>query len=224
MRQPPALFAALQMPLRDALRGVASVADAAHGRLEPAAALLPEPVRQGFREGLDAARSAGRRLMAAPIDEEDVERAAAMLAGRARAPDAFANVVAYAWQHLRGEAPGPLVSETLIAGRFSVRRLRGATPEARAAQFATEFRVSSVIVRRPGLTAAEQAADQAALDHGFTAIAVWLLAARGATMAEEETLLTLSSALVHAARTDMPADYEDEAAFARHLRILADHL
>ena len=40
----------LNMPIRDALRGVASLADATEDMLEPAAKLLPEPLRSRFQQ------------------------------------------------------------------------------------------------------------------------------------------------------------------------------
>lgn len=224
MRPAPDIIAALRMPLRDALRGVASLADATEDALEPAVALLPDSVQGGFRAGLGAARSVGRRLMTAPIDTGAVRAAADMLAARARAPETLATVVAYAWEHLRGGGQGHLISETLLAARLSTLPPAGADPAGRAAHLVADIRTSAIIGRRPSLHSEAHRAEQARIDHALAAIAVWLLAARGRTMAEEETLLGLAFALTAATRGDAPADPDDVEGLARHLQTLADHL
>ena len=219
MRHTPSLLTALRMPLRDALRGAATFAGGAEEALESAAAILPEPLRDGFRAGLRAARSAGRGLMTAPIDEGDVAAAADMLAGRARAPDALASVTAYAWAHLRPADQGHLLSETLLAARLAALSIPGRTGAERAAHLVADLRRSPALARVPGAQADAEGADDV-----LDAIAVWLLAARGTDMAEEEALLDLAAALVPATRRGAPGAQDESAARAAHLQTLADHL
>ncbi len=224
MRSAPHLFSTLQMPLRDALRGVSSLADATEETIEPAVALLPEPIRDGFRAGLRAVHSVGRRLKAAPIDPGAVRAAADTLADRAAAPETLATVVVYAWEHLPGGRHGDFMSETLLAGRLSTRPLTGRAPAERAARLIADIRTSAIIARRPGLADADRGVEQARIDQALIAIALWLLAARAPGMAEEETILGLSSALVAATRDGVPDRMEDAAGLARYLQALADHL
>lgn len=219
MRHAPTILTALRMPLRDALRGAATLAGGAEEALESAAAILPEPLREGFRAGLRAARSAGRGLMTAPIDAADVAAAADMLAGRARAPDALATVAAHAWAHLRPAEQGHLMSETLLAARLAALSIPGRTGAERAAHLVTALRRSPALARVPGAAAGGEGAEDA-----LDAIAVWLLAARGADMAEEEALLDLAAALVPATRRAAPGPGGEPAARAAHLQTLADHL
>ena len=66
----------MQMPLRDALRGVTSLADATEDMLEPATRLMPEPLRARFRHALESLEAAGKRLLDAPIDTNQIHTAA----------------------------------------------------------------------------------------------------------------------------------------------------
>ena len=63
------------MPLRDALRGVATLVDATEDVLEPAAQLLPEPLRSRFKHSLDALEAAWKRLISAPTDAQQIQKA-----------------------------------------------------------------------------------------------------------------------------------------------------
>lgn len=220
MRHPPPILAALRMPLRDALRGAATLAGGAEEALEPAAALLPEPLRAPFRAGLRAVRSAGRGLMTAPIGMAEVAEAAAMLEGRAAAPETLATVATYAWAHLRPAGQGHLMSETLLAARLAALSIPGRTPAERAAHLVADLAHSPAIARLPGPR--REGGD--GVEDALAAVVVWLLAARGGDMAEEEALLDLAAALVEATRPGAPRAGDDPAALARHLQTLADHL
>lgn len=218
MRQ-DALLAALRMPLRDAARGASTLAGGAEAALRPIAALMPRPLRGGLRAGLRAARAAARRVGGAPIRAADVARAAEALAAPGRSSETLATVIAHAWEELRPAAGAPLLSETLLAARLSALRIPGRAPEERAAALVAGLRLSPAILRRPGLGAPEQAAERRAVDLVLTAIVVWLLAPRGARMAEERTLLELAAAM---ARVAAPSG--EGPPTAERLRIMADHL
>ncbi|WP_420578832.1 hypothetical protein [Oceaniradius stylonematis] len=121
MREQPPIprLTALQLPLRDALRGVATLAEVTEELLEPAAALLPGTVRDGFRSAVHAIEGAGKRLMTAPITLESVRASSRVLSQGAGDRDALATmavVIAYAWEHLRdaGHEHHLMISETML--------------------------------------------------------------------------------------------------------------
>ncbi|SMX37906.1 hypothetical protein MAA8898_01302 [Maliponia aquimaris] len=226
----PGFLPDLAMPLRDALRGVATLADATEEMLEPAAKLLPEPLRSRFRTALDSLEAAGKRLIHAPLDIRQIDMAARFMAGSDTgrpALEACATVIAYAWEHL-GEARethGRLISETLVAERLARTR---AVSLAGGADFAAEvliaLRQSSAIGRMPGLTRGLSTGDADDVDLAVMAVAIWLLSSRSETLAEEEKLLDLSLALVRALRDDAATAMSGRESLARFLAETSAHL
>ncbi|MBO6638699.1 MAG: hypothetical protein JJ920_07325 [Roseitalea sp.] len=232
MREEPAIprLTPLQLPLRDALRGVATLAEVTEDLLEPAAALLPGAIRDGFRSAVHAIEGAGKRLMTAPITLDSVRTASGVLSQGAGDRDALATsaiVIAYAWEHLRdaGHEHHLMISETMLAGHMgSGAALVGATATERAASLVVDIRGSAVIGRPPGVPAMGGDEDRAAIDAGLVTIMVWLLAIRAETMEEEEKLLDLAFALVTAMQHETRTAMADPEKLSGHMTSLAAHL
>ncbi len=231
MRQPSltGILPDLQKPLRDAIRGVATIADATEEMLEPAATLLPEPVRNRFRDALSAVENAGRRLMAAPIDPDHVRQASDFVLGTDSAPaarEACASVVCFAWEHLQSDASEHryLISETLLAGQLAHLPEVAPKPGAKAAALLTAIRSSNVIGRMPGVSSGLSGEDRDTADLTLAAVFVWLLTARDGELAEEEKLLDLASALVSAIGKDVLSVMEDPDDLAGLLVNASSHL
>lgn len=114
----------MNMPIRDALRGVVNLADATEDMLEPASKLLPEPLRSRFHSAMQAFEQAGKRLLHAPIDMERISDAAQFARGIAldkTGVSAAASVIVFAWEHLNQSRVDHrhLISETIVADRLS---------------------------------------------------------------------------------------------------------
>ena len=222
MRQPSLMgfLPDLQMPLRDALRGVATLADATEEVFEPASKLLPEPLRAGFRDAMSAVGNAGRRLITAPIEPAQVRMAAEFASGRQTENDALeacATVMCYAWEHLQEGALTHrlLMSEVLLAGQLGhVGEAAGAAPGDTAARLVERIRSSQVIGRMPGVAGGVAGSERDDVDLALAAIAIWLLSARDVDMVGEARLLDLSHALVLAIRDDIldAIDHKDDLA------------
>ena len=220
----------MQMPLRDALRGVTSLADATEDMLEPATRLMPEPLRARFRHALESLEAAGKRLLDAPIDTNQINTAARFLTASGtdkNASAACASVFVFAWEHLHtaGVDHRHLISETIIAKRLSrTCETSSATGVDFAAAILADLRTSSAIGRMPGLARGIKAGEESTVDLLLGAIAVWLLSGRAATLAEEEKLLDLSLALVRALQHDAQDAFANNTALARFLAGAAAHL
>ncbi|MEL7184094.1 MAG: hypothetical protein AAFY65_13500 [Pseudomonadota bacterium] len=70
---------AFSRPLRDAMRGVNRWADAAEHAFEPAAALLPGPLRSSAKSTLQAFEDAGATLLESSLAAKDILRASLVL-------------------------------------------------------------------------------------------------------------------------------------------------
>lgn len=220
----------LQMPLRDALRGVASLADATEDMLEPATRLLPEPLRSRFRHALESLEAAGKRLIHAPIDTNQINTASRFLTASGTDKNAIAScasVFVFAWEHLNtaGVDHRHLISETIIADRLGrTREASSATGVDFAAAILADLRTSSAIGRMPGLARGIKAGEESRVDLALGAIAVWLLSGRAETLAEEEKLLDLSMALVRALQHDAQDAFADNTELSRFLEGASAHL
>ncbi|MEM9320286.1 MAG: hypothetical protein AAGA70_14980 [Pseudomonadota bacterium] len=227
----PGFLSDISMPLRDALRGVASVADVTEDVLAPAAQLLPEPLSSQFRGALGSLESAGKRLIHAPVDHSSVASASQFLTGEDTGRDAMvsaARVVVFAWEHLaEGGDDGPyLISETIAAERLShyLDAESSGPGAARAARILTDIRNSSAIGRAPGLVKGTTPEGQGKIDLALLAIASWALAKRSATLEEEDVLLDLAMALVRAMRIDTDRTFSDPEYLSGLLTETAAHL
>ena len=220
----------LHMPLRDAVRGVSRLADATEEALEPAARLLPEPIRSRLRKAMISLESAGRRLVSSPVTSGSIKDAAAFLSGDSvdtAARDACAAVFCYAWDHLHesGLKHNHLISETVLADVFS--HLDAAAEQGgsqRAALIVSRILRSSAIGPMPGLAGVSSEADKAEELVALSAIAVWLLTDRADGVSEEEKLLDLSLALTVAVRDELLQAKDDAVAVAQLLESAAVHL
>lgn len=220
----------LQMPLRDALRGVASLADATEDMLEPAAQLLPEPLRSRFQSALGALERAGKRLVHSPVDTDQIAAASRFLAATETdrpAADACARVLVYAWEHLNEASVDHrhLISETIVADRLY--RSRGTSDtagESFAAAAIADLRTSSAIGLMPGLARGITAEEETEVDLALLAIAVWLLSDRAETLEEEEKLLDLAMALVRALEDEARGAFDEVSGLARFLSDTSSHL
>lgn len=225
----PSFMPDLKAPLRDALRGVAGLAEVTEEALEPAARILPEPLQARFRSAVNALEDAGRRLLEAPFDRRHLDEAAAFVAGgdtgRA-AMDSCATVICFAWEHLHeaGLTEHHLISETILTRSLArVQTVDGRGP-VRAAALVQAIRASSAIGRMPGVAGVSSRDGQRAVDVALASILVWLLAERADSMAEEARLLDLSFALVSAIRDDVLAALDDPDGMARLLASASAHL
>ena len=147
---------ALTMPLRDVLRGVTSVADVTEEVLEPAAALLPGPVRATFRSALASVEGAGARVVTPVIDHNDIDMASAFLQGSdisRTALETFVSVLAFVWERsLSKDAGHPtiLFSETIVAASLVVTGPgKAVSAHARAAAVLMALRRTNAVSRLP---------------------------------------------------------------------------
>lgn len=232
MSQPPpfSFLPDLKMPLRDALRGVASLVDATEEALEPAANLLPHSIRTRFRSALKSIEGAGRRLMTAPVDLEHIQMASDFVGGKATDKAALENcatVIGYAWEHLQssGHSHRPLISETVLASRlFRSLSASGRSAADCAAFLIVDIRKSSAIGPMPGVIGSAGAEKRREIDLGLVSIMVWLLSARADNMTEEEKLLDLALALVSAIQVDALGAIEEPEKLAQVLESASTHL
>ena len=216
----------LPMPIRDALRGVASLADATEDALEPASKLLPEPLREPFHSALKSVEQAGKRLISAPIDMPQIATAARFMAGTDRGPAArraCTSVFVYAWEHLASEqGEAVLISETILADRLGHIAKAGDMSGADfAAQVVMDLRASSVIGRMPGLP---RGASHPETDLHLLSVATWLLAARGDSIEDEEHLLDMTVALIRAMAGHAGDPFADPVDLSRFLTDTSAHL
>ena len=220
----------LQMPLRDALRGVATLADATKDILEPASKLLPEEIKLRFQHALASLEKAGQRIAHSPIDNGQIRSASRFLVGAetdAGAIRACATVLVHAWEHLSQSSVRHrhLISETIMSDRLNRTRAASALSGADfAVAVVTSIRMSSAIGLLPGLARARNADEEIEVDLALLAIAVWLMSTRAGSMEEEEMILDLSLALVRALLNEMKDPFGDPAQLARFLSDTAAHL
>lgn len=220
----------LAMPLRDALRGVATLVDATEDVLEPAAQLLPEPLRSRFKHSLDALEAAGKRLISAPTDAQQIQKASKFLSGSEAGTDAMeacASILVYAWEHLNDTSIDHrlMISETIVADQLSSVRDKSSSPAPNlGAEVVIALRQSSAIGRVPGLTGGIASKDKQQVDLSLLAIAVWLLSSRSNTLEEEEKVLDLSQALVSALQVDVSDLFSDTGKLAGFLAETSAHL
>ena len=193
-----------EMSLRDAFRGVASFVDATEGALEPAAGLVPSPLRRRVKDTLRKIEGHSRQLSVAPISTDDVAAAAAFVNGcdsGSDPPQSFVAIFVFAWDHLsRGnERRRSMVSEVLLTVSLSGLHLSsGLSPFQRGAELCVYLRNSNTIGALPGLIGDFSHDRRANEEAALVAIFVWLLCDREDDISGEERLLDLADALVTA--------------------------
>ena len=229
MREAPFIgfFSGLQRPIRDGLRGIASIADAAEEALEPAAELLPEPVRSRFHGALVAIENVGKRLASSPVSHEDVMQASSFLAGETSEPTdrtVTATVICHAWEHLHDEGgtKGLLISETIVADSIGTPH-DDANAEGRAAGILLGLLDGNAVGPMPGIRPANKE-QRAEAGMSLMAIFVWLLSSRAENLEEEQELLDLAMALVVAIRNDVQSALDDQSRLTELLLGTSRHL
>lgn len=196
------VMASFEMSLRDAFRGVASFVEATEDALEPAASLVPHPLRSRVKDTLRRIEGHSKRLAVAPISTDDISNAAAFIAGaddNSVPPEDFSAIFGFAWDHLAqvNEQRRGIVSEMLLTrGLSGFRFSDGLTPCERAAELCLHLRASRAIGMVPGLIDDFDDQDRISNDAAMSAVFVWLLCERAADIAGEERLLDLAEALV----------------------------
>ena len=220
----------LQMPLRDALRGAATLADATKEILEPAAKLLPEAMQSRFQHALVSLEKAGKRITHSRIDTDQIRSASRFLIAAETDAGAIrdcATVLVHAWEHLSQSSVRHrhLISETIVSDRLNRTRAASALSGADfAAAVVTTIRMSSAIGLMPGLARAINADEEIEVDVALLAIAVWLMSTRAGSLDEEEMILDLALALVRALQHEIKNPFGDPAQLARFLSDTAAHL
>ena len=220
----------MNMPIRDALRGVVSLADATEDMLEPASKLLPDPLRNRFHQAMQAFEQAGKRLIHAPIDMERIAEAARFAQGSGldkTGVSAAASVIVFAWEHLNQSRVDHrhLISETIVADRLSrLSRTCAETGFAFTASLFQDLRQSSAIGVMPGLTRGITADEEAEVDLALVAIAIWIASKRADMLEEEEKLLDLSMALVRALQPEAATAFQSHATLTSFLAETSPHL
>lgn len=213
-----------KMLLRDALRGVADVADATEDALEQAGRMLPEPLRDPILVALRSLERAGRRLVIAPVSLTDLRAAADFVAGRDRSDRAVAEtakVICYAWEHLRDARPHDrlMISESILADSLSRIPVEPAGSEAlRAARIVVQTRRSSAIGRMPGVST--QVAPDIGDDNDLrlVSVIVWLMSQRAGEIEAEARLLELALVLC----TAYGSEIKDAIAAPDRLAVILD--
>ena len=225
----PTLPRIVQMPLRDAFRGMATFAEATEEALEPLASALPQPVRSRLGRALRRIEGMGSDLLGSHVAHDDVLRAAAFIQGQAnerRDAETCATVLAFAWDKVQhAEGLHPLLSETLASiGLSRLDEAKTVTPGDHAEAVLRVLRDTRVAGGLPGVPAGPQETDRAEVDLRLFAIATWLLAARAGSMEDEIQLLDMALALTRAYEADVLAAFSDRASLATLLQSLSDHL
>lgn len=201
------------MPLRDALRGVATLADATEDMLVPATQLFPEPLRSRFQHALGSLEQVGKRLIDFQITEGQLVLASRFLLAEetdGMAARTCATVFVYAWEHLdeASVTHRHMISETILADlMIRTREASSLAGVAFAAALLMDIRSSSAFGLLPGLTRRISEKDEKEIDLALLAIAIWLLTGRARTLPEEEKLLDLASALLRALEPDARAAF-----------------
>ena len=224
------VMASFEMSLRDAFRGVASFVEATEDALEPAASLVPHPLRSRVKDTLRKIEGHSKRLAVAPISTDDISKAAAFIAGvddNSVPPEDFSAIFGFAWDHLaqvnvqrRGIVSEMLLTRGLSGFRFS----DGLTPYERAAELCLHLRASRAIGMVPGLIHDFDDQDRISKDAAMSAVFVWLLCERAADIAGEERLLDLAEALVQAMLDQSDSTFEARDQLAPMLEIASRHI
>lgn len=217
----------VQMPLRDALRGVSRFAEATEAALEPAARLLPGPLRAPFHSALKSMEKVGNRLTDPPVTSDQIAQAAAFLTGETRSDGARMDCVmslAHGWDTLTrsGTCRDDAISETLLSDLLA-RLPKDPQPVGalQAARVLIAIHGSGAIARLPGIAPAPNAQDRAMT---LMALGVWLLTRRADTPKAEDDLIVLSNALVRAMGDTAQTTFQDPAPLATALTDWANHL
>ncbi len=216
------------MLLRDAARGVSSVAETAEGIVDP---MLPELVRRPLQSVLGRIEGEVRHLFQHhKISVADIRKAAAFLGGSSTdLKDAghCADVLAFAWDRTRPEGEGfrRFLSENVTAFRLTTTRQgKGLMRYRRAAEVFLKLRRANVAGSFPGLPMPHSRPEAQSIELRLFAFSVWLLAERASTLDEEMKLLELALALAGAFEEDVKRAMHDPIDLALQFERLSGHI
>lgn len=230
MRPPikPGAPPSIQHPLRDIMRGVGMFAEMTEETLEPAANLLPGPVRQTFRGVLTSLEQVGARAVTPTLDVRTIALASHFVSGAEHGEsEAFVQALAFAWQKASSlrEDRHFLFSEVIAARALNALQVAPDTPpELRGALIFNALVKAHPMGRMPGVEPSLSAADEIEVDLFLFAALVWLFTERADTLGGEEQLLDLALALTMAKKEAVAKSFDDLDHLARALRDLADHV
>ena len=219
-------------PLRDLLRGAKTAADATEEILEPASKIVPRPVRTVFRSALEAAEASGRSILSDRLGQHEIDAASRFLAGdeaTSGAASAFVRALGYGWDKCLRSDPARhrlLISETVAThavARFQSSKSGDPVGEMRAAQIIASLQKDRATGRMPG-TPVSSASERKRAHLALVAIALWLLADRPASPAEEDRILELSFALTQALGDDLMPKLSTTDGLAAELARLRSHI
>lgn len=219
----------LQMPLRDAFRGLSTLAGLTEEAFEPLGSVLPERVRSNLAETFRRIEGMGADAIRANVSLEDIRQAVAALTGKARRLGNLkrcAIVFAFAWDRaFEHEDIHPLLSETLASARLSqTKGASGSSPGKNAATILRLLRDTHVAGGVPGLPLGLSESERTVIDLHLFAITIWLLSVRAATMDEEMQLLDMALALTCVFEREVMASINDHDTLAATLDHLSEHL
>ena len=218
----------LRQPLRDIMRGVGLFAEMTEDTLEPAASLLPGPVRRTFHGVLTSLEAVGSRAVAPPLDVQTIASAAHFV--RTDNPDGASNLVqvlAFAWQKYSGLRTERhfLFSEVVAARALGALQMASdLPPEMRGAMIFKALEKAHPMGRMPGVDPHLTADDETQVSLFLFATLVWLSTERARTLDEEEQLLDLALALTMAKQETVAKCFADLDQVGHALRDMADHV
>lgn len=227
MNRPSTFPKAVQMPLRDAFRGLATVAELTEEAMEPLVHTLPDPVRAVLRNVIRKIEGAGSELIGPHVTYDDIQRAAAFIGGRSYGGGDIglcATVLGFAWDKVRKtENFHPFLSETLASVRLS-RLHKTGTPSEQATLVLRALKENHIAGRLPGVAIEPSETERKEVDLRLFSIVVWLLAERAETLEEELQLLDMALALTRAYETRVLEAMEESADLDGLLQSLSGHL
>lgn len=230
MRPPikPGVRPSLKQPLRDIMRGVGLFAEMTEDTLEPAANLLPSPVRRTFHGVLTSLEAVGNRAVSPSLDAQIIGVASDYLQfDSADGPKSLVKCLAFAWQKasaLRTERHF-LFSEVVAARALDTLRVApDLAPHLRSAMIFNSIVKSRPVGRMPGVDPSLSAEDEIQVSLFLFATLVWLSTERANTLDEEDQLLDLALALTMAKRDVVSKGFDDLDKVGHALRDLADHV
>lgn len=218
----------IKQPLRDIMRGVGLFAEMTEDTLEPAANLLPSPVRKTFHGVLTSLEAVGARAVAPPLEAPTIASAALFVhTSSSDGAASLVQVLAFAWQKasaLRTERHF-LFSEVVAARALNALQIAPDLPaEMRSAMIFKTLAKAQPMGRMPGVESSLSAEDQTEVSLFIFAALVWLLSERARSLGEEEQLLDLSLALCMAKKDAIAKSFDDLEHVGRALQDMADHL
>lgn len=230
MRPPikPGAPPSLKQPLRDIMRGVGLFAEMTEDTLEPAAKLLPDPVRRTFHGVLTSLEAVGSRAVAPPLDVQTIASAAQYV--KADVADGATNLVqvlAFAWQKssaLRTERHFLFSEVVAIRALDALQTAPDLSSEMRGAMIFNVLAKAHPMGRMPGVDPSLSPEEETEVLLFLFAALVWLSTERARTLDEEGKLLDLGLALTMAKKDIVAKSFDDIEHIARALRDMADHV